>query len=173
VWDPRERRLHVQTFADPVAAKAWRDDASQRVRAGTMRVDSSTTIAQAAEALIAGMNDGTVLDRTGRPYKPSTRRGYARDLRNDVVPALGALRLTDVRRRDVQALVDALRARYSPSSVHNKLDPLRVIFRRALRDDVIAHDPTFGARDALGPWPARQDRFAGAGGCARRRPADL
>jgi len=144
VWDPRERRLHVQTFADPVAAKAWRDDASQRVRAGTMRVDSSATIAQAAEALIAGMNDGTVLDRTGRPYKPSTRRGYARDLRNDVVPALGALRLTDVRRRDVQALVDALRARYSPSSVHNKLDPLRVIFRRALRDDVIAHDPTVG-----------------------------
>jgi integrase len=144
VWDPREQRLHVQTFADPVAAKTWRDDTSQRVRAGTMRVDSSTTIAQAAEALIAGMNDGTVLDRTGRPYKPSTRRGYARDLRNDVVPTLGGLRLTDVRRRDIQALVDALRARYSPSSVHNKLDPLRVIFRRALRDDVIAHDPTVG-----------------------------
>jgi hypothetical protein len=81
-----------------------------------MRVDSSTTIAQAAEALIAGMNDGTVLDRTGRPYKPSTRRGYARDVRNDVVPAIGGLRLTDVRRRDVQALVDDLRARYSPST---------------------------------------------------------
>ena len=43
MWDPRERRLHVQTFADAVAAKVWRDDASQRVRAGTMRVDSSAT----------------------------------------------------------------------------------------------------------------------------------
>jgi len=144
VWDPREQRLHIKTFADPLAAKEWRDDTSRRVRVGTMRVDSSTTIAQAAEALITGMNDGTVLDRTGRPYKPSTRRGYARDVRNDVVPALGGLRLTDVRRRDVQALVDDLRARYSPSTVHNKLDPLRVIFRRALRDDVIAHDPTIG-----------------------------
>ena len=48
-------------------------------------------------------------------------------------------------RRDVQDLVDQLRARgLSPSSVHDTIDPLRVIFRRAVRRDEITVDPTDG-----------------------------
>jgi integrase len=42
--------------------------------------------------------------------------------------------------------------------VHNKLDPLRVIFRRALRDDVIALDPTDGLE--LPSVRGRRDRIA-------------
>jgi integrase len=142
VWDPRERRVHVKTLRDKDGAEEWRDDVRRRVRSGTMRAEASITVAQAAEALIAGLRRGSVLDRTGRPYKPATVRGYTRDLRSDVIPALGQLKLTDVRRRDVQGLVDELRSRHSASTVRNKLNPLRVIFRRALRDELIAIDPT-------------------------------
>jgi integrase len=50
-------------------------------------------------------------------------------------------------RRDVQRLVDQLRADgLKPSTVHNKLDPLRVMFRRALEDDTLTVDPTDGLR---------------------------
>lgn len=78
------------------------------------------------------MVSGAVLDRGGNPYKPSTRRSYEQALRGYVVPRLGHLRLSDVRRRDVQAFVDDLRARgLSPSTVANKLNPLQVNFRRA------------------------------------------
>jgi integrase len=50
--------------------------------------------------------------------------------------------LHEVTRRDVQRLVDDLRARgLQPSTVHNKLDPLRVLFRRAIRDELVQVDP--------------------------------
>ena len=89
------------------------------------------------------MSEGSVLDRSGKAYKPSTCRSYAQALRDYIAPALGAMRLTDVSRRDVQDLVDELwRAGLSPSTIHNKLDPLRVIFRRAMRRDEVVFDPT-------------------------------
>lgn len=89
------------------------------------------------------MRDRSVLDRSGNPYKPSTTRSYEQAARTYLIPALGRLRLSDVRRADVQALVEQLRAKgLQPSTIHNKLDPLRVVYRRAVRDDLVAVDPT-------------------------------
>jgi integrase len=83
------------------------------------------------------------VDRGGKPYKPSTARGYEQLLRAYVVPALGAWKLTQTQRRDVQDFVDGLRSQgLSPSTIANILDPLRVIFRRAIRRDEVAIDPT-------------------------------
>jgi integrase len=77
------------------------------------------------------------------PYKPSTGRGYEQLLRCYVVPALGSWKLADLQRRDVQDFVDGLRGEgLSPSTIANILDPLRVIFRPALRRDEVALDPT-------------------------------
>ena len=91
------------------------------------------------------MRDGSVLDRSGKPYKPATCRSYEQAVRRYLEPVLGGRRLQDVHRRDVQALVDVLRADgLSASTVHNKLDPLRVLYRRAVRDELVAVDPTDG-----------------------------
>ncbi len=101
------------------------------------------TIAEAAEILIAGAHDGTILDRGGKPYKPSTARGYEQLLHTYVVAALGDWKLSHIQRRDVQDFVDDLRKRgLSPSTITNILDPLRVIFRRAIRRDEVSIDPT-------------------------------
>jgi len=100
-------------------------------------------IAEAAEILIAGAHDGTILDRGGKPYKPSTARGYEQLLRAYVVPALGGWKLTQIQRRDLQDFVDDLRTQgLSASTIANILDPLRVISRRAIRRDEVAIDPT-------------------------------
>lgn len=147
VWDPRARKLHRKTFRNPAEAKTWRDDVRVAVRKGEIRPSTKLTVSDAAAALIAGMADGTILTNgtPRKPYKPSTRRSYEHALRKYVMPDLGAWQLTELRRKDVQAFADRLRAKgLSPSSVHNKLDPLRVIYRRALRDDLISVDPTDG-----------------------------
>ena len=64
-------------------------------------------------------------------------------LRRYILPALGPRKLSAVQRRDIQDFADALRAQgLSPSTINNIVDPLRVIFRRAIRRDEIAIDPT-------------------------------
>jgi integrase len=142
-YDARTGRQVWRTFPTLSAAKLWRQDAQVALRRGTMRPPTPKTVAEAAEQLIAGAHDGTLLDRAGKPYKPSTARGYEQLLRAYVIPALGAWKLTELQRRDVQDFVDRLRGQgLSPSTITNILDPLRVIYRRALRRDEVAIDPT-------------------------------
>ena len=142
-YDARTGRQVWRTFPTLSAAKLWRQDAQVALRRGTMRPPTAKTIAEAAEILIAGAHDGTILDRGGKPYKPSTARGYEQLLHAYVVPALGGHKLTQVDRRDVQDFVDDLRTQgLSASTIANILDPLRVIFRRAMRRDEVSIDPT-------------------------------
>src|SRR5829696_8732991 len=159
VWDPRANKLHRKTFRVLPEARTWRDDVRIAVKHGTMRSASRTTVAEAAQALIAGMEAGTVLDRSGRPYKPATRRSYQQALRDYVLPAIGRRTLSDVRRADVQDMVDRMRARgLSPSTIANKLDPLRVLYRRAVNRDEVTIDPTKGLE--LPAVTGRRDRIA-------------
>jgi integrase len=145
VYDRRNDRLIRKTFPAKAEAKTWRQDAIVALRRGIVQAPVKLTVREGLRALLDGMRDGTVLDRSGKPYKPATCRSYEQAIRRHLEPALGSLRLDNVRRRDVQALVDRLRGQgLSPSTVHNKLDPLRVLFRRAVRDELIAIDPTDG-----------------------------
>jgi site-specific recombinase XerD len=134
-----------------------------------MRPPTAKTIAETAEVVIKGAHDGTILDRGGKPYKPSTARGYEQLLSAYVVPALGGWELTQIQRRDVQDFVDGVRSQgLSPSSIANILDPLRVIFRRAIRRDEVAVDPTEnldlpairGRRDRIEPPEAAHELLA-------------
>jgi integrase len=106
------------------------------------------------------MRDGSVLDRSGKLYKPSTCRSYETAVRKylDEDP-LARIAVSAVRRSHVQDYVDRLRKRgLSPSTVANKLDPLRVIFRRATQRDEIAVDPTDGLE--LPAVRGRRERIA-------------
>ena len=169
-YDGRTGRQVWRTFPTLSAAKLWRQDAQVALRRGTMLPPTARTIAEAAEVLIAGAHDGTILDRGGKPYKPSTARGYEQLLRSYVVPELGGWKLSQVQRRDVQDFVDDLRKEgLSASTIANILDPLRVIFRRAIRRDEISIDPTDnldlpairGRRDRIEP-PERAHEYVAA-----------
>ena len=95
--------------------------------------------------LVDGMTTGCVLDRTGKAYKPATVLSYRSAADGYLKPRLGHWRLSELRRRDVQDVIDALRAEgLAPSTIHNKIDPLRVLYRRAIRDDLVGVDPTHG-----------------------------
>src|SRR5207248_2061399 len=101
-----------------------------------------TTVRQAAAALVAGMEDGTVRNRSGDRYKPSVIRAYELSLRLHVLPHMGPVKLAQLRRRDVQALADRLlTAGQDPSTVRNSIKPLGVICRRAMRDGQLLVNP--------------------------------
>jgi hypothetical protein len=72
-YDVRTGRQVWRTFTILSAAKLWRQDAQVALRRGTMRPPTAKTIAEAAEILIKGAHDGTILDRAGKPYKPVDR----------------------------------------------------------------------------------------------------
>lgn len=144
------KRIPVRRHFDQIkAACQWRQDASSQARAGKLPVTTKITFWAAAQELIEGMRAGRIFDRSGRPYKPSTIRGYDMHLRTYLLPDLGGRKLSSITRRDLQQLLERLQGeplRLSASTLHNIACPLQVIFGRALHDEQIAVDPTVGLR---------------------------
>ena len=145
MWDANageKIRYSAESFDE---ARAWRADAQQGLRRGTLRAAGSRTVSEAADDLLEEMRAGEIRNRSGDRYKPSAIRSYESSLELYVRPELGAMRLGDVRRRHVQTLADRLVGEdAAPSTVRNALMPLRVIYRRALRDDLVSVNPCTG-----------------------------
>jgi integrase len=159
VFLKRENRKLRKTFKSRAAAKAWRADALAAANRGKLRGPVSTTLREAATAFLDGARKGEIPTRSGGRYKPATLRGYERALRLRVLPVLGDVRLSDIARADVQDLADRLTGEgLSASTVQNTLDPLRKIFDRAMRRDLVAIDPTEGLE--LRRPDGRRDRIA-------------
>jgi integrase len=147
-----------KTFTTLAEAKAWRSEAQVALRRGTMRAGSSGTLREAAGAWLEGVKSGAIRNRSGHAYKPSAIRGYETALVARVLPVLGGLRLSEIRRVDVQDFADRLCADgLDPSTVRNTLMPLRAIFRRAVAREV-AVNPT--SRLELPAMEGARDRIA-------------
>lgn len=105
-------------------AKGWRADASSAVRKGTMRSPPRRRSARPQTP-----SSRAIRTRNGQPYRASVIRAYEHPLRLRVIPDLGARRLGDVTRFDLQDLVDRLLAEgLAPSTIQNTLMPLRAIY---------------------------------------------
>src|SRR5262249_44407926 len=125
----------------------WRHDAASAVRKGTLKAPTRQTLEQAAERWLEGAKRGAILTRSGGRYKPAVLRGYEADLRRYVLPEIGALQLAQIRRADLQALVDRLvSASHSASKIHNVLMPVRALCRHALERDELLVNPTTNLR---------------------------
>lgn len=158
---PNRRKLR-RTFGGKgslTAARAWRTEALNAQQKGRLREPSRKTVRQAAEELIVGMKSGEIRTRSGDPYKPSVVRGYEQALRDRILGELGPSKLHDVRRRDVQRLADEMLADgCNPSTIRNAIMPLRVIYRRAVEDELVAVNPCTNLR--LPAVRGRRDRVA-------------
>ncbi len=162
----------VAPFKTPAAARGWRVHALDALQRGTLRPTTSITLREAAAAYIEGMRSGAILDRKGEVYKPSVIKGYEASLssrghekpprelnargqkvtrksfvRTSILDDLGALKLSTIERRDVQAVVERMRAAgCSASTIRNAVKPLQVIYRRAIENDEITVNPTIGLK---------------------------
>jgi len=159
VYSVRDRKKTRKSFELLGEAKTWREDMSGAVREGRRVAATKTTVKQAAETMLAGMRDGTLKNRSGHSFKPSTTRRYELAVRLHIEPVLGHLKLSDVSRAHVKELVKRwVRAGMVASSVRNNLDPLRVIFREAIEDGQVSLDPIAGMKLPTGR--GRRERVA-------------
>jgi integrase len=146
-YDARQGRKVQRTFRSQADAKVWRSDASTAIRDGRLRGARPQTLREAAEAFIRGVEAGTITSRQGAPYKPSTALSYAEAIRLRLLPAFGAHQLAAITRRDLQLYVELLHGQgVSASRIHNTINPLRAIDRRALDLGDVALSPCTGLR---------------------------
>lgn len=159
VWSARDERRIQKTFATEAAALLWREDARVDLRRGVLVASRPIVLREFADAWLAGAGDGSIRNRSGDRYKPSTVRGYEQALREYVLPEIGAAKLQELRRQDIQRLADDLSGLdVSAATVRNALLPLRAICRRALSRGDIQVNPTTGIE--IPAVRSRRARFA-------------
>jgi integrase len=116
-------------------------------------------LATAIEAFLVAIEAGSALNKHGRRYKPSAIRDLKGALEGHVQPALGARKLSDVRRGDVQKLIDSLTPTKSGSRVRTVVNSIRSLYAWAQDRELVDHDP--GARVRMPAMAATpRDRVA-------------
>jgi Phage integrase, N-terminal SAM-like domain len=131
VWSNRDRRRIWKSFDKLSEAKAWRAEATTKVRKGELAPPTKLTLDEAAAQFLAGAKDGAIRRKDGRPYAPSTIRTYERSLRRRVLPALGHVRLSEITRQDVIQFVRQHTGEgLAPVTIDVALNPLRRSCRR-------------------------------------------
>jgi integrase len=142
VWLPREQKKVRKSFPTMAAAKAWRTDALHALRLGRLKAPTRKTLNEEAADWLRRADDGEALTRSGGRYKPSLVRLVESDFRLHISPELGARRLSELTRHDVQQLVDRLRTRgLSGSKVRGVVTSLKIVLRRPLEDDELSTNP--------------------------------
>ena len=146
IYLAREGKRITKMFRREAEAKSWRADAKRAVDHGTLRSipRDGRTLAAALQQFIAAMQAGTVRPKGRERYKPNTTRSYERALRVHIEPSVVAgIKVANVRRRDLQALVDDLLVSgLSTGSVSNVLNPIQAFYRWAIDRDELTYNPS-------------------------------
>jgi integrase len=130
------------------AAKAWRAEAVSAINRGRLRAPTRRTLAEEAAEWMEKAEAGAILTKGGaRSYKPAMIREVERSLRLHVLDDLGSTRLSELRRADVQHLIERLNEKgLSGSRTRGVVTALKCVLRRALEDDELPTDPTLRLR---------------------------
>ncbi len=147
VWD-RAAGKHRKTkfLVTATAARNARTDLEKVVREGRNPASRSPRVEQAIGMFLAAVRAGEALNKHGRVYKPSTIRTLAGALEGPVNDAIGATRLSDVRRGDVQRIVDGLAPMKSGSTVRRIVNSIRSLYAWAMDREYADYDPTHRIR---------------------------
>jgi site-specific recombinase XerC len=138
----------------------WRPTASRSATTGSHAVIApvaAVTIAAAIEDFIASAEEGSAVNRSGRPYRPSALRDLKGILRFHVAPALGDRELQDVKRADIQAFVDRLAAQgLSESRIRSVISALRALYGHAIDERFAEYNPADSLSMPAAPDPGDQ-----------------
>lgn len=143
VYSPKDGRKIRKTFQRKAEATSWRAEAKRNIDRGTLRASTQTTLREAAEAWLEGIESGAIKNRDGNRFKPATLRGYRQSLEDYVLPALGGEKLATITTADIQALIDQWEAEgQEPATTRNAIKPLQSLYRRARSRGTVATNPT-------------------------------
>jgi integrase len=148
VYDKRSGKKIIGPWRQSLAAaRAWRNDALDRLAKGTLSGDRGPTVREAIKTFLRGIEDGSIHNRSRRRYKPSVVRDYKRDLGQRIDPLLGPRYLREIQLPDVQLVADTLSGRgLSASSVRNTIMALRALYAWARPRGLAFQQPCDGVR---------------------------
>ena len=127
------------------AAQSRPEDGTLATTSGWATPFADIRVAAAVDEFIRAAGEGRALNRSGRPYRPSAFRDLRGCLEYHVVPHLGDLRLADVRRRHLQALVDRLAANgLSISRIRSVISATRALYAYAIEQGYVEFSPADG-----------------------------
>jgi hypothetical protein len=167
VYSKADARKVRKTFPTRALAAEWQEASKPKVRQGAMRAPNGADL----QASIGGVDGGCPQRPDTDPLRASVQasraaRAYDDALRLRVLPTLGAKRLGDVGRNDVQDLADKLLAAGdAPSTISVALLPIRAVYRRAMSRGEVTINPTNGLE--LPAPRAGRDRIASPDECRR------
>jgi integrase len=154
------KRVQVKKmgFATKREAQAARAKVVTDASAGKLRTPEKTTVGAYFEEWIERARG-----RDNKPLRGSTMSNYRRYVAKEIVPALGALRLVDVRRRHVQEFIDRLeRDGRGATTIRRIHAVLSGAFPSAVKRDLIADNPAHNVdlpnveRERIRPWSPKQ-----------------
>jgi integrase len=160
VWDRADNKHRKTRMVRSIAeARNARTDLQATLRAGMLPASTSMRVAAAIEAYLTAIEAGTALNKHGRPYKSSAIRDLQGALESYVAPELGRHRLADLRRGDVQRLIDQMTPEKSGSRVRTVVNAIRSLYGWAQDRELVDHDPASRVRlPAMNATP--RDRVA-------------
>jgi integrase len=154
------RHLKTTMLPSVSAARDARADLATAVKAGTVPVRSGVRVSEAVERFLRAAREGVALNKQGRRYKRKALADIEGSLNAHVVARIGTRRLTDVRRANIQAIVDDIAPTLSGSRVRSVVNSIHSLYRWAQDRELAQHDPAQHVR-----LPAmnatRRDRVAG------------
>jgi integrase len=150
--DGKRARITLGTYPAMTLAGARGMALEARARVQEGQDPKTLLTGQGAAGLtVAGLVDAYLTDpgRSGR----RTAAEIARRLRKNVVPVIGAVRLGDLRRRDVRNVTDAVLHRGSPVEAARVFEDVRSMARWAVEKEFLDVDPMAGAKKPGGGAP--------------------
>lgn len=141
VWDRAQgRQRKTPRFPGAVEARDARADLRQAVRKGNVPREAGIRLDEARPMFVKATREGVALNKWNRRY----RRRAVQNLESalaQIPDPLARRRLGQIKRGDVQALVDELSLRLSSSRVRNIVNSLRALYRWAQDRELADHDP--------------------------------
>ncbi len=146
-WDSAAGKHRKTKFlSTAAAARNARADLERAFREGRQPVARSLRVRDAIETFLIAARAGSALNKHGRRYKPSAILTLSGTLEGPVADAIGAKRLGDVRKRDVQGIVDTLAPKRSGSTVRRVVNSIRSLYAWAHDREYVDHDPAHRVR---------------------------
>ena len=142
VYDVAARR-HVPTkrYKVPSQARKARRGMLDLLEKGGLPREAPLRLRDAVPRFVVDMKAGRALNKKGKHYKPKAITTIEQTLGLHVVPTLGARRLVDIRKGDIQRIADSVSEKRSGSRVRGVINSVRSLYTWANQRELASHDP--------------------------------
>lgn len=136
-------------------------DARKKHREARTKIDNKIDpLAEIEQAKVVRMRTPTVaelineyMEKHAKPHKKDWKKDEC-SLNNDVLPAWGNRKASDIKKRDVILLLESIVERGAPIQSNSVLEVTRKMFNWAIERDLLEYTPFIGVK-ALGPKVVR------------------